>query len=31
MPNPQLSENQRKAITTYVVSEYQKKQGVASR
>ncbi len=31
MPNPQLSENQRKAITTYVVGEYQKRQGVASK
>lgn len=29
MPNPQLSENQMKAVSTYVVSEYQKKQGVA--
>ena len=31
MPNPQLSENQRKAVTTYVIGEYQKKQGVASK
>jgi cytochrome c len=31
MPNPQLNENQLKAITTYVVGEYQKRQGVAAR
>jgi len=29
MPNPQLSESQLKAISTYVISEYQKRQGVA--
>jgi len=31
MPNPQLSENQRKAITTYLVSEYQKRKSVAAK
>src|SRR5690606_38354858 len=29
MPNPQLSESKLKAISTYVISEYQKRQGVA--
>ena len=31
MPNPNLSEAQRKAVTTYVISEYQKRQSVASK
>ncbi len=31
MPNPNLSESQRKAVSTYVIKEYQSKQGLASK